>query len=241
MLKIGLGSRVPVRSLLLFAVAILAPALARADDFGWAGDSSCSDPPIFSDIFSLPATNASGGLCRAFGNHTGHNLTSLSFTAPYQTTNPDFFCATGTSTVAYFQNCDFNVDGTIYHTGDTPPSFRSPDGHTITVEFFGTNSDHQGIPVDTTTGCTDTSTDPACFNFYINLNSRICSPLSSTCVLVQPTGGPNGNGTAGDWGANVVIGGVANAPEPRTGVFVLTALGVLLARMRAVRNRHATN
>jgi hypothetical protein len=226
MFKTGVRSNVPIRSLLLLAAVILAPALARADDFSWAGDSSCSDPPIFSDIFSLPATNSSGGLCRAFGNHTGHTINSLTFTTTYQSSNPDFFC----SAAPYFTNCDFNVDGTIYHNGDAPPS----GGSTITIDFFGTNTDNRrGIPVDTTTGCTDTSTDPACYNFYINLNSylnsdgRPCNPLTvGGCT--QPTG----TGGSGNWGHGVVIGGVANVPEPRTGAFVLTALGVLLARIR---------
>jgi hypothetical protein len=232
MLKTGLGSNVPLRSLLLFAVAILAPAMARADDFTWAGDSGCSDPPIFSDIFTLPATNSHGGLCRAFGNHTGHSLNSLTFTAAYPSVNPDFFC----SAAPYFTDCDFNVDGTIYHNGDTPPSFPTTGGHTITVEFFGLNSDRHGIPVDTVTGCTDTSTDPACYNFYINLNSyldlngRPCTPFTRGCT--QPTGTTG----SGDW-AGTTFAGAANVPEPRSGALILTVLGVFLARIRAARSQ----
>jgi hypothetical protein len=52
-------------------------------------------------------------------------------------------------------------------------------------------------------------------------------------VLVQPTG----TGAAGDWGSGVVIGGVANVPEPRTVALVLSALGVLAARIRIARSR----
>lgn len=234
MLKTGLGSNVPVRSLLLFAVAILAPALARADDMSFAGDSSCSDPPIFSDIFTLPPINASGGLCRAFGNHTSSPFTSLKFTTQYPTTNPDFFCSPGP-----FLSCDFNVDGTIYHTGDTPPTFPTG-GHTVTIEFVG-NSDHF-IPVDTATGCTDTSTDPACYNFYINLNSyvdangRPCNPLTPGGGCTQPTG----TGGSGNWVAGsqfVMAANNATVPEPRSGVFLLTALGALMARMRIAKHR----
>src|SRR5580704_11949717 len=124
MLKTGVRFGVAVRSLLLLGSLILLPAWARADDFGFAGDSSCTDPPITSDIFTLPAINASGGLCRAFGNHTGHTINSLTFTTAYPTRNPDFYCATG-GLDPFFLNCDFNVDGTIYHSGDTPPSAGS--------------------------------------------------------------------------------------------------------------------
>src|ERR1700676_5127274 len=144
MLKTGVGFRVPVRSLLLLGSLILLPAWARADDMSFAGDGSCSDPPIFSDAFVLPPINSSGGLCRAFGNHTGHNITTLKLTTSYPSVNPDFFCSPGP-----FLSCDFNVDGTVYHTGDTPPRV----GNTITIEFFG-NADHL-IPNDTVTDPND--------------------------------------------------------------------------------------
>jgi hypothetical protein len=226
MLKTGVRSNVPIRSLLLFATVILAPALARADDFSWGGDSGCTDPPIFSDIFTLPPINASGGLCRAFGNHSGHNFTSLKFTTQYPSTNPDFFCSPGP-----FMSCDFNVDGTIYHTGDTPPSFPTTDGHTITVEFMG-NSDHF-IPVDTVTD----PNDPAYFNFFINLNSRVCDPATGRC-----TPPPNTTSGSGDWVAGsqfVMAANNATVPEPRSGVFLLTALGALLARIRIAKHRRS--
>jgi len=232
MLKTGVKFRVPVRSLLLLGSLILLPAWARADDFSWQGDSSCSDPIVSNDAFVLPQTNATGGLCRAFGNHTGGNITSVKFTTPYQSTNPDFFC----SAAPYFLGCDFNVDGTIYHTGDTPPT----GGSMVTVEFFGTNSDHLGIPVDTTTGCTDSSTNPACYNFFINLNSYIgpnggpCNPFT-TGGCTQPTGtGGNGN-----WGAGSTVDAFANGavPEPGSGALLVAAFGTLLARIRIARRR----
>lgn len=233
MFKPGVKFCVPVRSLFLLGSLILAPAWARADDMSWSGDNSCSDPLIFNDAFVLPPINASGGLCRAFGNHTGSNFTSLKFTTAYPGTNPDFFC----SAAPYFLSCDFNVDGTIYHTGDTPPT----GGSMVTVEFFGTNSDHLGIPVDTTTGCTDSSTNPACYNFYINLNSYIdanarpCNPFTSGGGCTQPTG----TGGSGNWVAGSTFDSFANnaVPEPGSGALLVTALGALLARIRIAR-RH---
>ena len=232
MLKNGVSLRVPVRGLLLIGSLLLLPAWARADDFSFSGDSSCSDPAIFSDIFTLPPINSSGGLCRAFGNHTTSPFTSLKFTAQYPSTNPDFFCSPGP-----FLSCDFVVDGMTYQSGDTPPAFRT--GDMVTIEFVG-NSDHF-IPVDTVTGCTDTSTDPACYNFYINLNSyvdsngRPCNPLTAAGGCTQPTG----TGGSGDWVAGSTFSAVANnaVPEPSSAVFLLTALGALLARIRTTRSQ----
>src|SRR2546423_9794094 len=110
MLQDGVRFRVPVRSLLLLGSMILLPAWARADDFSFSGDSTCTDPPIFSDIFTLPATNGSGGLCRAFGNHTGAPITSLKFTTPYAGTDhvDRMFCDPGR-----FLTCDYRVDGNL--------------------------------------------------------------------------------------------------------------------------------
>jgi hypothetical protein len=223
MLKTGVGFSVPVRGLLLLGSLILLPAWAQASDASFAGDSSCTDPPIFSDIFSLPPVNATGGLCRAFGNHTGHNLNSLSFTTSYPVRNPDFFCA-GDS---FFTNCDFNVDGMIFHSGDTPPTV----GTTLTLEFFGFNADHRGIPVDTVTD----PLDPRYYNFYINLNSRVCNATTGVCS--QPTGASG----SGDWIPGSTIGAVANAPEPGTWMLLLGGLCLLLARARLARNPPAAN
>ena len=226
MLKLCVNSR----NLLLLGSLILLPAMARADDFGWAGDSSCSDPPIFNDAFVLPAINATGGLCRAFGNHTGHSITSVKFEAAYPSVNPDFFCSPGP-----FLSCDFNVDGTIFHSGDTPP----PSGNTVTIEFFG-NADHF-IPNDPVTD----PNDPRYFNFFINLNSyvdsngRPCNPLSAVGGCTQPTG----TGGSGNWVAGSTVGMFANnaVPEPGSAALLVTALGALLARIRIAKSRRAVN
>jgi hypothetical protein len=220
MLKTGVRFSVPVRNLLLFGSFILLPAWARAADMSFAGDSSCTDPPIFSDVFSLPPINATGGLCRAFGNHTGHNINSLTFTTTFPTRNLDFFC----SGDSFFTNCDFNVDGRIYHSGDTPPT----GGSTLTVEFFGLNADHLGIPVDT---ATDPSS-PAYYNFYLNLNSRVCNVTSVGC------GQPTGTSGSGDWIPGSTITGVANAPEPAVLPLLLLGFGAMVARAKTLGNRN---
>ena len=214
MLKSGVRFRVPVRSLLLLGSLILLPAWARADDFGWSGDSSCSDPAITSDIFTLPQTNASGGLCRAFGNHSNTNFYSLMFSTSYALTDQRdaFVCDPGP-----FTNCDYRLDGVIV---TTPPRTG---GTTLTVEFFGTNADHPGIPINRVA-------DPAApgyFNFYINLND------------VDPTTGRQytGESAPGGWGANNdTITLVANAPEPQTlPLLLLAGVGLVLARARMGR------
>jgi hypothetical protein len=217
MFKTGVRSNVPVRSLLLFAVAILAPALARADDFSLAGDSGCTDPPIFSETFTFQA-NSSGGLCLAFGNHStsGMPFTSLKFTTRIPDTNSDpMLCSGG----QFFTNCDYIVD-TVHDT--------------LTVEFSGLDDRHTGIPV--APGCSLTIDCVLPNNFSINLNNpTVCPPTGGPCT--QPTL----NTAGGDWangGVGSTITGTANAvPEPRSGVFLVTALGALVARLRIARNR----
>src|SRR5262249_27102674 len=88
MLQFSVGSTVPVRGLLLFAILIMAPAWAQASDFSFDGGSGCGDPPIFSTIFTLPATNSSGGMCKGFSNQTGVNFDSLRFTTSIPNANP---------------------------------------------------------------------------------------------------------------------------------------------------------
>lgn len=216
MLKNGFRLRVPVHGLLMLGSLVLLPALARADDFSWGGDSSCTDPPIFSDIFTLPATNATGGLCRAFGNHTGAPLTSLIFTTPYAGTDhvDSMFCDPGP-----FLSCDYRVDGTL--VSSVPP----PTGTTLTVEFFG-NVDHS-IAVDTVTD----PADPLYYNFFINLNN-----LDANGRPVFGTGSPGG------WGANNVLTGAANGatvPEPQSGALLLTVLCAMVARLWMAKKRQA--
>jgi len=193
---------------------LLLPAWARADDFSLAGDSSCSDPPIFTEIFTLPAANSSGGMCLAFGNHSGAPFTSLKFTTQIPDPNThDMLCSGG----QFFANCDYIVD-TL--------------NDTITVEFFGLDDRHPGIGVapGCTIDCLPTN------NFFINLNNPTnCDPSGNNCTQ------PNLNTAAGDW-RNGTVGstftGTANAvPEPSSWVFLLTALGALVARTRIARNR----
>src|SRR5437660_731417 len=86
MLKRGVRLRVPVRSLLLLGSLLLLPAWARADDFSFADAGTCTDPPFsftFSSNSPTTGTNPTpgGGLCLAFGNHSGTTFTSLTFTA----------------------------------------------------------------------------------------------------------------------------------------------------------------
>jgi hypothetical protein len=217
MFKTGLSLAAPLRSLLLLGSLILLPALARADDFSWEGGSGCSDPPIFSEIFTLPATNASGGMCKGFGNHSGVPFTSLKFTTRIPDANSDLMLCSGGS---FFTTCDFVLD-TI--------------NDTITVEFFGLDRTHQGIPV--APGCSLTIDCVLPDNFFINLNNpTVCPPNGGPCT--QPLSDTAG----GDWlkgGVSETFAMVANnaVPEPRSGVFLLTALGALWAGMRTARHR----
>jgi hypothetical protein len=207
MAHFSVRSSVPLRSLLLVAFSIALPALGRADDMSWGGDSSCSDPPIFSDIFTLPATNATGGMCRAFGNYTGAPITSVKFTTTIPDANADpMIC----SAAPYFESCDFVVD-----TLDD----------TITVEFFGTNSDHPGIPV-APPGTTLVD------NFFINLNNpTVCDANGNNCTQPDTSTG------VGDWlsgGAPEVFTAAINGavPEPATWMLLLSGMSALTARAR---------
>src|SRR5262249_1602731 len=105
-----LGSSGPLRSLLLLLVLLIfSPAWARAEDFSFDGGTGCSDPPIFDQIFVLPPTNATGGMCKGFGNHSGVNFDKLSFTTSFPNANPTdpFLC----SPEPFFTDCGFSVDG----------------------------------------------------------------------------------------------------------------------------------
>src|SRR6266852_3170781 len=83
-----------VRSILLFAILILLPAWAQAEDFSFEGGSGCSDPPIFSQVFTFTA-NSNGGFCTGFGNHSGVNFDSLRFVTTIPNANPTapFICS----------------------------------------------------------------------------------------------------------------------------------------------------
>jgi hypothetical protein len=186
MLKFAVGPSAPVRGLLLsFGILLLLPAWAQASDFSFDGGSGCGDPPIFSTIFTLPAANSTGGMCKGFGNHnsSGVNFNSLDFTAPFPIPTSDpFLCSPG----PFFLNCDFNVDGVIFHSGDHITS-----GSMITVEFFGLDGPlgtHHGIPYDPninpTTGLPED-------NFFINLNNP------GVCTL-SPCPQPFSDTAAGD-------------------------------------------
>ena len=209
MLNIGVGFRVPAHSLLLLGSLILLPAWARADDFSFSGDSTgCSDPPpITMQQFSV-TPNMSGGLCLAFGNHSGVTFGSLKFTAPFPNANVDdaLQCSPG----PFFASCDFVVDGRKYDSGAHVTA-----GNTITVEFSG-NADFPGIP----------DAGDRTNNFVINLNNPDAAG-----------GQPTSDAGAGDWllnGHPDVFEAVANdavVPEPRYGWVVLAMLGALVARI----------
>jgi hypothetical protein len=218
MLKNGVGLSVPVRGLLLLGSLILLPAWARADDFSFSGDATgCSDPPVITQQFNV-TPNPSGGLCLAFGNHSGTTFKSLKFTTAFPNANPNdaLMC----SPQPFFLNCDFNVDGVVFHNGD-----RVTAGNIITVEFFGLNADHIGIP----------DAGAATDNFFINLNNP------------DPTTGqqPHSNTAAGDWLLNGVSDSFAAAangvPEPGTWILLLAGVGALLARARLARNGPSAN
>src|SRR5215510_12964567 len=111
MLQLGARQAACVRNVLfLFAVLIVAPKWAQGSDMSFDGGSGCGDPPIFSEVFNLPAVNASGGMCKAFGNGTGVNITSFKFTAPLPNASPTdpFLC----SPAPFFLSCDFLVTDT---------------------------------------------------------------------------------------------------------------------------------
>jgi hypothetical protein len=151
-------------------------------------------------------------MCLAFGNHTGAPITSLKFTTTIPDANTDpMRCSTG----PYFEFCDYVVD-----TVD----------NTITVEFFGTNSDHPGIPV--APGCTLAITCVPPNNFSINLNNPVCD---ATGLCSQPTSAS----AAGDWlvgGQPVVFTGFVNGAVPEPAAWELLLIGMIalmaLARFR---------
>jgi hypothetical protein len=217
MLQPLVSGTVSLRSLPLLAILVLAPALAQADDFSFDGGGGCDDPPpITSDIFTLPPTNATGGMCLAFGNHSGSTFTSLKFTTPIpdadlaNPSNPQL-CSGG----PFFTTCDF-VEDLL--------------DDTITVEFFGLDTDHQGIPVVPIATGIEISPD----NFEINLNNPGCDPLTGLCA--QPG---DANGT-GDWvsgGQPEVFTAAANGvPEAATLMLLLGGIGALVARAQFQRN-----
>jgi hypothetical protein len=211
MLQPRITSTMSLRSLPLLAILVLAPALARADDMGFSGGSGCDDPPIFSDIFELPPTNATGGMCRAFGNFTGGPITSLKFTTTIPDPNADPMTC---SPAPFFATCDFVVD-----TLDD----------TITVEFFG-NIDHPGIPVIPPGG-------RVVDNFFINLNKPVCDPLTGLCT--QPADA-NGTGDWLLGGQPEIFIAEANgAPEPAAWMLLLGGISALLARARVKRTSRA--
>src|SRR5882762_1912502 len=178
MYKFCVRSTVPVRSLLWFAILILAPAWAQAADMSFDGGSGCSDPPIFSQQFTLSA-NSHGGFCTGFGNHSGMNFDSLTFVTTIPNVSPTFNC----SPEPFFLFCDF--------IQDTAAS-------TLTIFFHGLDGrtgGHHGIPV-----APDCPIDTNCLpgvpppdNFFINLNNLVCPPTGGPCTQPHDT-----NGT-GDW------------------------------------------
>lgn len=223
----------------LFAILIALPVCGRAADMSLDGGSGCTDPPITMLAFTMdPVTGTgvtgTGGMCKHFGNHTGSSFTTLSFTTAFPTHNlgvDPFLCSGGT----VFEFCDFIVDGSPRHhsSGD----FISSGGSTITVEFFGINSDHPGIP---DLGPTAPLTAD---NFYLNLNNPVCSPAG---ICSQPNVDPG----AGDWidpsspsgsptGSKIVF--AANVPEPASWMLLLSAAGALLARNRLRKPGSAAN
>src|SRR5262249_49623681 len=117
MFQSRVSSTVAFRSLLLFAICILLPAWAQASDFGLEGGSGCSDPPIFSQIFTF-TVNSHGGFCTGFGNHSGVNFDSLRFVTTLPSGSPMFHCFSE----PFFANCGFTFD-TAHNT--------------VTIDFFG--------------------------------------------------------------------------------------------------------
>ena len=201
-----------LRSIVLFAILILLPTWAQADDFSFDGGSGCSDPPIFGLQFTFNV-NSNGGFCSGFGNHSGMNFDSLRFTTPIGTTSP--FC----SPEPFFLECTFSLD-TV--------------NNILTIDFFGLDRTHQGIPVapDCPVGTDCLPPD----NFFINLNNRVCPPTGGPCT--QPF---EANGT-GDWVPGSTVSGAANGvPEPGTWALLLGGAGALLARIRLERKSRAAN
>jgi len=131
MIKNGFRLRVPVHCLLLLGSLILLPAWARADDFSIGDSGNCSDPSIGPSLQFSFSANTHGGLCLAFGNHSGVPIHSLTFTTSIPDANSDLNVCSGG---IFFTNCDY-----VPNTANG----------TLTIEFFG----GRGIPaisVDTT-------------------------------------------------------------------------------------------
>ena len=216
MYKFCVRSTVPIRSLLWFAILILAPVWAQAADMSFDGGSGCDDPPIFSQQFTF-TSNSHGGFCTGFGNHSGMSFGSLTFVTAIPNVSPTMNC----SPEPFFAFCNF---------------FEDTAAGTLTILFFGLDRTHQGIPVapDCPVGSTNCLPGlPPPDNFFINLNNPVCPPTGGPCTQPWDT-----NGT-GDWltnGSAVTFSVAANLPEPGTWALLLGGVGALLARARLARN-----
>ena len=199
--------------LMLLAALIIAPTFARADNMSLIGGSGCSDPPIFNEVFTF-SSNSTGGECLAFGNYTGGTMGSLSITTKIPDANTDANTCSGGN---FFLHCTFTID-TV--------------NDTLTVDFFGTNSDSRGIPE--APGCSSFTTDCTLpNNFSINLNNLVCDPTTGLC---SP---PSSDDGTGDWlsGGKPESFTATATPEPQYVVPLLAAFGALIVRQRFVRRR----
>src|SRR5262249_56390561 len=126
-----------------------------------------------------------GGFCTGFGNHSGMNFDSLSFTTTIPNVSPTFNC----SPEPFFLTCEFIEDRAA---------------NTLTILFFGLDGPrgtHHGIPVAPPCPIDFFCPQPP-DNFFINLNNIVCDP-SGVCAPPSDT-----NGT-GDWLPNGVPNSIA--------------------------------
>jgi len=116
----------------------------------------------------------------------------------------------------FFTNCDF-------HFGTD----------TVTIDLFGLDGTHHGIPVPPPVGCPPIAPgcapNPTPDNFFINLNDA--GPCDADGCH------PGGARGIGGWVPFSTVTVIANTPEPvTTWVLVLGGAAMLLARARMARN-----
>ncbi len=205
--------------LMTVLMALAVPlALANPIDPRMVVGGNATSDPIFGLTFQFQI-NESGGGFFDFANASGINWTNLSLTTktPLDGNNNPI-----TDPGAYNIYSDLFARNTILFKNDFSD---------ITVLFFGTDSNHPGIPFDPAYEEKDFLLDnsnslrlpPFGSHFYISLND------------VDNIPGIDNSDGAGGWVPGAIVYGAANVPEPGTLTLLLSgilAIGISVSRRR---------